>query len=155
MNLRDCELAELDECPEGFRQRSTSVRPAVGGVEIGCSLYELPPGQQLWPYHWHFGNEEWALVVTGSPTVRTPDGEAVLRAGDVVAFPEGEAGAHTFTNRTAEPTRVAVFSTRRRGDSFYPDSGKVGAGPPWDRRFFRLADAVDYWDGECSNGSST
>jgi hypothetical protein len=28
----------------------------------------------------------------------------------------------------------------------YPDSAKVGAWPPG--KLFRLADAVDYWDGE-------
>jgi hypothetical protein len=30
----------------------------------------------------------------------------------------------------------------------YPDSDKLGAGPPHERLFFRRGDAVDYWDGE-------
>ena len=30
----------------------------------------------------------------------------------------------------------------------YPDSGKLGAGPPHDRRYFPLDSAVDYWHGE-------
>jgi uncharacterized cupin superfamily protein len=149
MNLRDCELQSLgDDVPAGFASLYRPVRPEVGGDELGCSVYDVPPGEQLWPYHWHLGNEEWAVVVAGKPTLRTPEGERELREGDVVVFLQGEGGAHTFTNATAETARVAVFGTRRPGDAFYPDSGKVGAGPPWDRRYYRLADNVDYWDGE-------
>ena len=44
--------------------------------------------------------------------------------------------------------RVAIFSTLRQGTVVYPDSDKLGAGPPHDRRYFRRDDAVDYWHGE-------
>jgi uncharacterized cupin superfamily protein len=148
VNLRDCELELQHVEPDRFVHAYRPIRPDVGGDQIGCSVYELAPGKQLWPYHWHLNNEEWAVVVDGEPTLRTPEGERALRAGDVVGFPQGEAGAHTFTNRTEQSVRVAIFSTRRPGDAYYPDSGKLGAGPPWDRTYFRLADAVSYWDGE-------
>jgi uncharacterized cupin superfamily protein len=147
VNVRDCDV-EPQENPEGFAHAYAAIRPQVGGDRIGCSVYELPPGQQLWPYHWHLNNEEWAVVVRGTPTLRTPEGERALREGDLVGFPEGAAGAHTFVNRGDASVRIAIFSTRNPGDAFYPDSGKVGAGPPWERRYYRLADAVDYWDGE-------
>jgi uncharacterized cupin superfamily protein len=124
------------------------VRRALGGDRIGCSLYEVDPGEQLWPYHLHWANEEWLLVVDGVPTLRTPEGERELRPGDLVAFPEGPDGAHTLTNRGEAPFRAAMFSTRNQGSVDYPDSGKIGAGPPWDRLYFRRSDAVDYWDGE-------
>jgi uncharacterized cupin superfamily protein len=62
-------------------------RPALGGQQIGCTVYELPPGERLWPYHGHWNNEEWAIVVSGTPTLRTPEGERELRVGDVVGFP--------------------------------------------------------------------
>jgi uncharacterized cupin superfamily protein len=122
------------------------VREPLGGEQIGCSLYEFDPGEQLWPYHWHRNNEEWLVVVAGTPTLRTPDHERELRPGDVVGFPEGEAGAHTLYNRGDVPARVAFFSTLRPGTSVYPDSDKVSALG----RVFRMADAVDYWDGEDS-----
>ena len=143
MNLRRAELTER-EMPAGFEHARASVREALGGELIGCSLYEVPARARLWPFHYHVGNEEWLLVVTGTPTLRTPDGERTLAEGDVVAFPEGEAGAHTLTNSTDEPMRVAIFSTLSRGWVVYPDSEKVGAGGG----YFRLADEVDYWAGE-------
>jgi uncharacterized cupin superfamily protein len=147
VNLRDCRVEPT--CDEaGFEHRRVSVREALGGELIGCSLYEFDPGAQLGPYHLHWNNEEWLVVVAGAPTLRTPEGERTLRAGDVVGFPEGEPGAHTLYNRTDEPVRLAMFSTRRHGTVLYPDSEKLGVGPPHDRRYFRLRDAVDYWDGE-------
>ena len=143
MNLRDVELRG-QEAPAGFEYSSASVREALGGERLGCTLYDIPAGNQLWPYHFHWNNEEWLIVVGGTPLLRTPDGERELRAGDVVGFPEGEAGAHTVFG----PGRVAVFSTRNQGAVDYPDSGKRGSGPPFDRLYTRRADAVDYWDGE-------
>jgi uncharacterized cupin superfamily protein len=142
LNLRDAPLESRD------RHRAVSVRETLGGELMGCTLYELDPGEQLWPYHYHCNNEEWLIVVAGAPTLRTPAGERALRPGDLAAFPEGETGAHTLVNRGDGAARVAIFSTRNQGTVHYPDSDKIGAGPPWDRLYFRRGDAVDYWLGE-------
>lgn len=145
VNLQEAKLNEAADMPPGFVCRGANVGEALGRELIGCGLYEIHSGEQLWPYHYHLGNEEWAIVVVGEPTVRTPDGERKLCSGDIVAFPEGEEGAHTFLNRTEELARVAIFSTLNRPTlPVYPDSRKVSAGG----RVFRLADEVDYWDGE-------
>ena len=143
MNLRDADVRPNVEKP-GFRHRGASIREPLGGELIGGTLYEFDPGEQLWPYHWHRNNEEWLIVVSGTPVLRMPGGERELRPGDVVGFPEGEGGAHTLYNRGEGSARVAFFSTRRPGPSVYPDSGKVAAAG----HVFRVADAVDYWDGE-------
>jgi uncharacterized cupin superfamily protein len=142
-------LLEVDRGREserdGFRFFGRRLGHALGAELLGCGLYDLPPGEQLWPYHYHFGNEEWAVVVAGAPTVRTPAGERELRPGDIVAFPEGEEGAHTFLNHSDEDARVALFSTLNRQTlPVYLDSRKVSAAG----HVFRLEDAVDYWDGE-------
>jgi uncharacterized cupin superfamily protein len=148
-NLLDGEVGEGEDV-DVFVHRRAGVRHDLGAELIGCSLYEVPPGKRAWPYHHHDNNEEWLVVVDGRPTLRTPEGERELEPGDVAGFPQGEAGAHDISNRGDEPVRVAIFSTLRQGSVVYPDSDKIGAGPPWDRRYFRRADAVDYWDGEAS-----
>jgi uncharacterized cupin superfamily protein len=144
VNLHDVDRGEESD-RDGFRFFGRSVGGPLGAERVGCALYDLPPGQQLWPYHYHLGNEEWAVVVDGEPSVRTPEGERELHPGDIVAFPEGEEGAHTFLNHSDEDARIALFSTLNPSTlPVYPDSGKVAA----KGKCFRLEDAVDYWEGE-------
>ena len=127
MNLRDASMPPGQEAPPGFAFTEVSASERTGDELIGASLYEFEPGNQLWPYHFHVGNEEWIVVVSGTPTVRTPEGERELRPGDVVGFPQGEEGAHTFYNRSSGPSRILFFSTVSDPElAVYPDSGKVG-----------------------------
>ena len=147
VNLFEVETERDADDPDGYHTGYVRVGPLVGAERLGLSVYELSPGQSICPYHWEAGDEEWLIVLTGRPTLRTPDGERDLGAWEVVCFPAGPDGAHKVTNRTEEPLRVAMLSTRREpAVSVYPDSDKVGVWPPG--KLFRLGDAVDYWEGE-------
>jgi uncharacterized cupin superfamily protein len=96
-------------------------------------VYELQPGEAS-SYHWHVGEEEWLIVLDGAPTLRTPDGEQILRPWDVTAFPRGEAGAHQLRNDTSEVARAAFFSTTSDPEVVvYPDEGKTGVIAGWTR----------------------
>jgi uncharacterized cupin superfamily protein len=137
----------------GVVERTIRVADEIGAERLGASLYELDRGQQICPYHFHYANEEWLLVVSGSPTLRSPEGERVLRAGDVVVFPTGPEGAHAVRNEGDEPARVLMLSTLFYPEvPVYPDSDKIGTRPVAfggeDRLNFIRRDAVDYWEGE-------
>lgn len=84
----------------GWRSKDAWVGARIGAELIGGSMYELEPGDRLWPYHTHHANEEWLLVVRGRPALRTPEGEQDLQEGDVVCFPRGKDGFHQVSNRT-------------------------------------------------------
>jgi uncharacterized cupin superfamily protein len=147
VNLFDVEVTKDDDDAEGYHASYARIGPLIGGKLLGLSVYELPPGQSICPYHYEIGCDEWLFVLTGRPTLRTPDGERELRAWDVAFFPDGEAGAHKVTNNTEETLRVAILSNKGDpGAAIYPDSGKVGIFPP--DKLFRLGDAVDYFEGE-------
>ena len=119
----------------------------LGARALGMSVYDLPPGASGAPYHYELGREEWAIVLAGQPTLRTPAGERELAPNDVVCFPDGETGAHKLTNRTQERVRVVLLSTKGSpAGCIYPDSGKVAYREI--EGVFRLRDAVDYWEGE-------
>ena len=141
VNLHAPEFDHGSERP-GYRWRGVRVGRVIEGDQIGASLYELGDGERTYPYHFHHGTEEWLLVVGGTPTLRTPAGERVLREGDVVCFPAGPDGAH----QVAGPGSVLLLSSRSSPEVVeYPDSGKVGARPGGT---YRAADGVDYWYGE-------
>jgi uncharacterized cupin superfamily protein len=139
---------------EGFRARRARLGYQLGTERLGASLWELPPGELAYPYHLHLTEEELLVVLAGRPSLRDPSGWRELEEGEVVSFPRGEQGAHQLANRTDEPVRFLALSTNGDPDIvLYPDSGKLGAAerrPDGSglRQFFRVADAVDYWDGE-------
>lgn len=135
--------------PPGYLPQSVQLGPKLGASLLGMSIYDLPPGEAICPYHFEWTDEEWLIVISGSPTVRTPDGDVVLRAGDVACFPAGPSGAHSVGNRSEEPARVAMISTKSEfGIAEYPDSDKVGVWAGDAHYMLRRSAHLDYWDGE-------
>ena len=92
------------------------------------SVYELAEGQSICPYHYEYPEEEWLLVLEGTPTLRDPDGEHVLAPGRPRLLPRAAPRAPT-RSRTTPPERalVAMLSTKAKtAVAVYPDSDKVG-----------------------------
>lgn len=142
-----------DDTPAGFRARAVRLGPLLDATYLGATLYELDPGEAICPYHWEGAEEEWLLVLAGTPTLREPGGEHVLGPGATVCFPRGPEGAHKVTNTVeagyGETARVLMLATRPVPDvsiCVYPDSEKVGIWPPGG--IYLLPDAVGYWHGE-------
>lgn len=140
--------------PPGFASRRAAVGQALRTERIGVSVWEVPAGEAMCAYHFHYGEEEVLVVLAGRPSLRTREGVEDLAEGDVVAFPAGEEGAHQILNRTDAPVSILAVSTKGRPDIVaYPDSGKLGVAKRRPdggglRRFFREADAVDHWQDE-------
>jgi uncharacterized cupin superfamily protein len=150
-NLFAANAWESESERDGYRHRVTAFGRRLGATLLGGSLYELPPGEKTWPYHYEQGCEEWLLVVSGNPTLRSPEGEQELEPGDVAVFPEGPAGAHQVTNKTDEAVRVVFFSSKSPlAVVHYPDSGKVGIWSQAEGYQAMLRDEpkLDYWEGE-------
>jgi uncharacterized cupin superfamily protein len=155
-NLHEPEFDPGREWPQGYDGRFARIGAQAGAERLGATLYEVPPGNALCPYHWHAGNEEMLILLEGTATLRMPDGERELLAGDVVAFPVGEQGAHKVTNASTAPARLLIVSEMNAPDLIvYPDSDKVmarqqapGTEATGLRSIFRLADHVDYFEGE-------
>jgi len=141
---------EMEGAPPGHEFSRASLTPRVGAVLTGLGIYELPPGQSAWPYHFELGEEEWVIVIAGEVVVRTPAGERTLRAGDVVCFPAGADGAHAVRNDGDVTARFAMPSSApgHFDVAVYPDSGKIKVSGRGFERRFELGDERDYWDGE-------
>jgi uncharacterized cupin superfamily protein len=147
VNLFEVEAEEDGERPEGYRRGRVRIGPLIGAEEMGMTIYELEKGEAVCPYHYELGREEWLFVLSGRPSLRDPDDEFELEPGDVYLFPEGEDGAHKVTNYRDEVARIAILSNKDEPVIIiYPDGGKVGIHPGG--KYFRLADEVDYFEGE-------
>jgi uncharacterized cupin superfamily protein len=149
-NLLDLELSPYDESPAGHAFSMRHVARELGAALTGLTVYEVEPGESTWPYHFELNEEEWLIVISGTLTVRTPEGERVLDAGELVCFAPGAAGAHSVRNSGDTTARFAMPSSiAPLGDAtVYPDSGKFKlAGPGFYHRG-RLGDALEYWEGE-------
>jgi uncharacterized cupin superfamily protein len=150
LNLHTAELEQDERDPEPYRARYLKVASAIGAESMAGGLYVLAPGQANCPYHYE-SDEEWLLVLEGRLTVRHPQGEDELEAGDLVCFPGGPDGAHKLTNNSDEPVRMFIVSTRNMPQvAVYPDSDKIGIWTEGDRDnlIVRRDSGVDYYDGE-------
>lgn len=131
--------------------RSNLKRLVPPGHTLGMTVVELLPGQTQTPYHFHHGNEELLLVLSGGPTLRTPEGERDLKPGDFAFFPKGPDGAHQLLNRGEEPARYVLADAKVSPEIVeYPDSGKIASMSRETKLWtvHRLGEAVDYFDGE-------
>jgi uncharacterized cupin superfamily protein len=155
LNIADPEFTYDSDDPPGFKAGMFRLGPLVGAERTGATLYHLPPGELLCPYHYEYGEEEWLLVLSGGPFMRTPAGTEELKPLDVAFFPRGHEGAHQIGNRGDEPARVLMWSeVTYPSATAYPDSGKVGVWTglkPEDLIVERLSN-VDYYRGESATG---
>jgi uncharacterized cupin superfamily protein len=149
-NLNTAEFE--DRGVDGFRVRRARVGQQAGAKKIGMSLWEIPPGQAAYPYHWHVIDEELIVVLDEGLSLRGPDGDwRPLPKDEVVAFGVGEEGGHQLWNRGSSTARfLSISSGPSEGDDivFYPDADKIGVYARNVYELYSRADAVGYWDGE-------
>ena len=151
VNLADPPLDYDDTDPAGFRSGMARFGPQLGAEQTGASLYELPPGEALCPYHYEYGEEEWLLVLSGHPSVRHTGGTDELEPLDLLCFVRGPAGAHQIHNGGEQSARVLMWSTVvLPSATVYPDSDKIGiwTGNPSDDVMVPRSSGVDYYRGE-------
>jgi uncharacterized cupin superfamily protein len=152
VNIADPEFTYDDNDPDGFRAGMFRLGKLLDAEETGTSVYELPPGQAICPYHYEHAEEEWLIVLAGRPSLRHPDGTEQLEPWDVVCFPRGPRGAHAVRNETDEPVRVLMYSTMKYpAATVYPDSDKIAIWTGGDRSddlITTRSSRVDYYFGE-------
>jgi len=151
VNLFDTARKADDGDPPGYEVPYVRIGSMIGADALGLTVYELNEGNSICPYHWETPDEEWLIVLEGTPTLRDPEGEHELVPGDLVSFPPGPDGAHKVTNKATGRVLVAMLSTRAKTSAaVYPDSDKVGvfSSDGEMRLLLPRSAAVDYWQGE-------
>jgi uncharacterized cupin superfamily protein len=151
INIADPEFAYDPRDPDGFRAGMFRFGPQLGAERTGATVYELAPGQAVCPYHYEYGEEEWALVLSGRPSLRTPEGTEQLAPLDMAFFPRGPGGAHQLRNDSDAPARIVMWSeVVTPAATVYPDSDKIGVwtGNKADDVMVERSSGVEYYHGE-------
>jgi uncharacterized cupin superfamily protein len=126
MNVYDSDW-DVERSIGEAKMRMLHLGRRLGAELLGATVFELEPGLRGIT-HLHHGNEEWVIVLEGTPTLRTPKGERRLQPGEVEVFRRGPDGTHAISNDSETPCRFMVLSSMRHPDVVeYPDAGVIGA----------------------------
>jgi uncharacterized cupin superfamily protein len=94
---------------------------AAGLEDFGASHVTLEPGGISSQRHWHEGEDELVVMLSGEAVLVEDEGETVMRTGDVAAFPKGAANGHHLVNRSNAPCVFVAVGRVVTTDCHYPD----------------------------------
>ena len=113
--------------PEPFREDAShkswlELGQAAGLTQFGASLMTIEPGSISSQRHWHEGEDEFLMMLSGELVLVEEDGESIMRFGDVAGFKAGVANGHHMVNRSNEEAKFLVIGTSATKDTcHYPD----------------------------------
>ena len=87
-----------------------------GLTHFGVNLTHLLPGAVSALAHSHSKQEEFILVLEGSPTLVLGEEEFVLHSGECFGFKAGTGIAHQLINRSQENVTYLEIGDRTEGD---------------------------------------
>lgn len=110
----------FDEAVQGRWWRRLA--PVSGLTHMGASHVVLKPGACSSQRHWHAGEDELVIMLSGEAVLIEDDGETLLRAGDVAAWPAGVPNGHQLINRSvSDCVFIAISAGDRNGGGEYSD----------------------------------
>lgn len=123
------------------------IREGINPENLNFDLRQLSPGLYSAPYHFHRYAEELFMIISGSATLRTPNGLEIVNSGDLIFFEKGETGAHQLYNHTTEDCIFLDIRTYFGYDvAEYPDSDKILIAPSYE--IYEKNSQVNYFQGE-------
>ena len=127
-----------------FKNAMVSSPNATGG-KLNVKFFTLMPGKTNYPYHYHTGAEEVFYIISGTATLKTPDGDRIITEGDVIVCPANASGAHQITNTSDDALVYIDISTAPSPDVvFFPDKGDFRILTPDVSKSFSLDSEVNY-----------
>ena len=93
-------------------RRTLQLGRAGGLTQFGVNITILPPGGRSSLRHWHLHEDEFVMILDGTLTLVTDDGEHAMGPGDCAAFPAGDPVGHTMVNRSDAEARFLVVGSR-------------------------------------------
>ncbi|MCL2610454.1 MAG: cupin domain-containing protein [Defluviitaleaceae bacterium] len=96
-NINDIQSENLDRGNDNVFSIKRAI-PENDQDKCFANFIEIPPGKYAYSYHYHEHTEEVFYILSGEGSLRTYEGEKIVKAGDMCCFPTGEKGAHLLRN---------------------------------------------------------
>ena len=152
--IKHCKIEDVPaghKCEhEGYEYFRRKFVPFGEASHTHVCVYEIPPMKSAYPYHYHCKTEETFCILSGQGTLKTPEGDRKVSAGELIFFPAGPEGAHKLTNTSETENLVYIDfdATHDLDVAVYPDSDKIGIWGMGVNQIYPKSAAVDYYDGE-------
>jgi uncharacterized cupin superfamily protein len=126
LNLDTMEQINRTGYPSPFSQPMAKryyrrLSPAAGLEDFGASQVVLKPGGISSQRHWHEGEDELVVILSGEAMLVEDGGETVMRAGDIAAFPKGVPNGHHLINQSDSDCVFVAIGRVAQTDCHYPD----------------------------------
>ena len=95
--------------------------PATGLTDFGASHVVLKPGAWSSQRHWHDGEDEFLVMLSGEAVLVEDDGRSVLRPGDIAAWPKGTGVGHHLINESDSDCSFVVVGGGTNTGGGYSD----------------------------------
>ena len=126
VNLAEIEQANRTGYPAPFDQPVAGrwqrpIGDKMGMKELGARHVVLEPGAWSSQRHWHDGEDELLVMLSGTAILVEDEGETEVAAGDILAWPMGTRNGHHLINRGREPCSFICVSAGRNSGGGYSD----------------------------------
>ena len=95
--------------------------PATGLTDFGVSHVVLKPGAWSSQRHWHGGEDEFLVMLSGEAVLIEDDGRTILRPGDCAAWPKGGTNGHHLINESESDCVFLCMSGGKNEGGGYSD----------------------------------
>ncbi len=95
--------------------------PATGLTDFGASHVVLKPGAWSSQRHWHDGEDEFLVMLSGEAVLVEDEGRTILRAGDIAAWSKGTGNGHHLRNESESDCSFVVVGGGTNTGGGYSD----------------------------------
>ena len=124
VDLESIEQVNRTGYPPPFNQEVAGrwyrrLAPATGLTDFGASHVVLKPGAWSSQRHWHDGEDEFLVMLSGEAVLVEDEGRTTLGAGDIAAWPKGTGnGPHLRNESESDCSFVVVGGGTNTGGGY-------------------------------------
>jgi uncharacterized cupin superfamily protein len=97
------------------------IAPVTGLTEFGVSHVTLKPGAWSSQRHWHDGEDEFLVILSGEALLVEDEGCVALGPGDCAAWPKGSTNGHHLRNEGEQDCVFIVVGAGTNSGGGYSD----------------------------------